>query len=286
MVRITVVSILFVAAALAQTPKRFEVASIRPAEEQAGQVDVGIQISGAQLRISSMTIKDYVAAAFGVRPNQIVGPDWITQARFAVAASIPAGSPSDDLDEMLQTLLADRFALKSHRESREFPVYALVADRGGARVTALPPDPATEAGRREPVNLRASGSAAGVTIDFGGGASFSLANNKIEVKKLSMADLADMLTRFMDRPVVDMTMLGARYDLTLDLVPDDFTPMLIRSAINQGLSLPAPALRLLDTASSDPLSGPLQKYGLTLDSRRAPLEVLVIDSVLKAPTEN
>jgi len=101
-----------------------------------------------------------------------------------------------------------------------------------------------------------------------------------------MPAFADMLTRFYDRPVVDATGLIGRFDLTLDIAPEDYTPMMIRAAVNGGVPMPPQALRLLDGASSDPLSPALQNAGLMLERRRAPLDVIVVESMLKAPTEN
>jgi uncharacterized protein (TIGR03435 family) len=93
-----------------------------------------------------------------------------------------------------------------------------------------------------------------------------------------------MLTRFLDRPVVDMTNLKGSYDLTLDLTPEDRMVMLIRSAVAAGVVLPPQALALLDTGSNASLNDALRKIGLTLVARRAPLEVLVIDEMQKIPT--
>ncbi len=107
-----------------------------------------------------------------------------------------------------------------------------------------------------------------------------------EAKKLDMTRFADMLSRFTDRPVVDMTDLKGRYDLTLELSPEDRTAMLVRIAVAQGVVLPPQALRALDFGSNVSLSSSLEKLGLTFDSRRAPLEVLVVDSIQKTPTEN
>jgi uncharacterized protein (TIGR03435 family) len=121
---------------------------------------------------------------------------------------------------------------------------------------------------------------------MGDGASFTLASNRLEIRKMPMDGLADVLGRFMDRPVVDATGLKGLYDLTIDLTPEDYTAMMIRSAIGAGVQLPPQALRLLDNASPDPLSGPMKKYGLTLDARRMPLDVIVVDSALRTPTEN
>jgi uncharacterized protein (TIGR03435 family) len=62
--------------------------------------------------------------------------------------------------------------------------------------------------------------------------------------------------------------------------------MMVRSAVNAGMVLPPQALRLLEGASGDTLSGPMQKVGLVMESRRVPLDVVVIDSMMKTPTEN
>ena len=95
-----------------------------------------------------------------------------------------------------------------------------------------------------------------------------------------------VLTRFVDRAVIDQTGLTGAYDIVLNIAPDDFTPLIIRSAINAGVTLPPQALRLLDNANADPLSGPLRDVGLTLESRKAPLKVVVVDAISRTPTEN
>jgi uncharacterized protein (TIGR03435 family) len=184
---------------------------------------------------------------------------------------------------MLQALLAERFQLKVHHESKEFPVFALTITKGGLKLQEsaagdLPPSPN--------VNTTATGSAQGVMIDMGGGSFFSFANNRLEVKRVTMRTLADGLTRFMDRVVVDETGLVGRYDLALDVTPEDYTAMLIRSAINAGVVLPPPALRALDAGAADPISPGLAKFGLTLESRRSPLDVIVVDVASRMPTEN
>jgi uncharacterized protein (TIGR03435 family) len=100
------------------------------------------------------------------------------------------------------------------------------------------------------------------------------------------ANLAPMLSAFMDRPVVDMTDLKGNYDFVLELSPEDFRAMGIRSAIAAGVALPPQAIQMAEAASGDSLTNALQKVGLKLDSRKAPLEVLVIDHAEKTPSEN
>ena len=80
--------------------------------------------------------------------------------------------------------------------------------------------------------------------------------------------------------------LTGHYDVTLELAPEDYMPVMIRSAVNAGVVLPPQALRMLDGANADPFSNPLRNAGLTLESRKSPLEVIVVDAIAKTPTEN
>jgi uncharacterized protein (TIGR03435 family) len=279
--------LLVAVAATAQTGPRFEVASIRPVSEQdAASVKLRFQATGSQVRINAMSIKDCVVTAFGVRPQQIEGPDWIGQLRFDVVATIPDGVPVSEVPKMLQTLLAERFAMKVHRETKELPVYVLGVSKTGARLTESAPEPKDAPQTGAAVNVSGGGSAAGVSVDIGGGRSFTLANNQLVLKRMTATALADVLTRFVDRPVVNQTQLPGTYDVTLDLAPEDYNLVLVRSAVNAGVVLPPQAMRLLETGSPDTMSAPLQRLGLTLEARKASLEVVVIDSALKTPTEN
>ena len=276
--------LLLPALAFAQSKPQFEVASIRPSAEQQNQVTIGVSVNGSQVRISYWSLKDYLAMAYGMRPDQITGPDWIGQLRFDIAAKLPDGASPDDIDDMMKALLAERFQLKVHTEKKEFSVFALRVTKDGPKIHPVPIDPAA------PVAAAGSavgtGNASSIGIDFGGGSSFTLGNNRIEIKKMSMTDVAEVLTRFLDRQVVNTTDLIGQYDMTLELTPEDYTAIRIRSAINAGVALPPQALRALDQASADPLSSALQKYGLTFESRRLPLDAIVVDSASRTPTEN
>ena len=279
--------LLLSAVTFGQAPPAFEVASIRPSSEQVTQVSAGLRVAGSQVRVTGMSLKDYIGMAYGVKPQQIEGPDWLGQARFDLAATIPADGSAAQLEGMLQSLLADRFKMTMHREKKEFPVYALGVARGGAKLqpSAAGPEPVTTEKQPE-VNVAAGGSSAGVGADLGGGSSFMFGNNKLEVKKLAMTNFAEVLTRFVDRAVINETGLTGKYDATLELAPEDYMPVLIRSAVNAGVVLPPQALRMLDGANADPFSNPLRTVGLTLESRKAPLDVIVVDAIAKTPTEN
>lgn len=287
-------AVLAAAGAFAQSPQRleFEVAAIKPAAPiiagAASQVHAGVQVDGAQIHCSSLSLKDYIGVAYKVKLHQISGPDWMASERFDIAAKLPAGATRDQVPEMLRSLLEDRFQVKIHRESKEFPVYGLVVAKGGLKMKESPPDAASESAEasKAPITIAASGGPGGTTVDYGKGSSFSFGNNKFGARKLTMTSLADSLGRFVDKPVVDMTELKGNYDFTLEFSAEDYRAMLIRSAIAAGVSLPPEALRLIEGASGDSLFASLQTLGLKLESRKAPLEVLVFDHVLKTPTEN
>jgi uncharacterized protein (TIGR03435 family) len=278
---------------LAQTaPARpeFEVASIKPsvAAQAGGQVHVGVQIDGAQVHCTYLTVKDYIRIAYKVKDYQISGPDWLASDRYDIDAKLAAGAKRDQVPEMLQTLLEQRFQIKMHRAPKEFSVYGVVVGKGGLKLKESPLDPepeGTEAGKGA-VNVTATGGRGGTTVNYGRGAYFTLADNKFEARKLTMAALADSLGRFVERPVVDMTELTGTYDLTLEFTPEEYRVLLIRMALSAGVNLPTEALKLLEGASDEALFKGLQALGLKLESRKAPLEVLVFDSITKTPTEN
>jgi uncharacterized protein (TIGR03435 family) len=274
-------------AAWAQTPAsklEFEVASVRPsAAQQNNAVAVGLHLDGAQARITSFTFKDYVAMAYRVKAYQISGPDWTGSDRFDLAAKLPEGANSDQIPEMLQAFLADRFQLKFHRDKKELPVFALVLGKPPLRLKEVESEtddgpPAT--------NVTAAGSGAGVMVDLGHGTSYSFANNKFDAKKFAMDNLANTLERYLDRPIINLTGLKGKYDFTLEVTPEDYQAMLIRVALSAGLVLPPQVTQLLDGNSAGSLMDALQQAGLKLDSRKAPIDFLVIDQALKTPTAN
>ena len=292
MFRSAILGLAGAAVLLAQAaPERveFEVASIKPSTvtPDGAQVHVGVQIDGAQVHCTYLSVRDYIRIAYQVKEYQITGPDWLASERFDIHAKFPAGA-RQQFREMLQNLLADRFQVKMHRASKEFPVYAVVVGKGGLKLKESPLDPEPEgAGAgRAPVNVTAEGGARGTTLTFGRGAYFTLANNRFEARKLTMAQLADSLGRFIERPVVDMTELQGTYDLTLEFTPEEYRALLVRTALSAGVVLPPEALRYLEGASDETLFKGLQALGLKLEPRKAPLEVLVIDSASKTPIEN
>jgi uncharacterized protein (TIGR03435 family) len=287
----------FVPAALAsvamfgQTPAarpEFEVASVKPAPalSTAERVSVGVHVDGAQVHISSLSLRDYIRIAYRVKMYQVSGPEWLASERFDVDAKLPLGAVREQAPDMLRALLEDRFQLKTHRGSEELPVYALTVAGGGVKMKESPEDPDAGADASKPVEVTAGGGTGGVSFSLAKGSDFTFRDNRIEARKLTMAVFADTLSRFLDRPLVDMTELKGKYDFKIDLTPEDYRVMLIQSALSAGVALPPEALRLLAGATDDSLIGGLRALGLKMDPRKAPLDVVIVDHVLKTPTEN
>ncbi len=231
-------------AALAQTAAipRFDVASIRPVPAMAREpIDFRIQ-PGGRLTITNLTLKIMVREAFGVKNYQIAGgPVWLDTDRFDVVAKADDDPSRKQMMTMLQALLAERFQLKVHRETKEGHVYALVAAKGGAK---LKPSTADQSyvglSRNTPTDQ------VGVSYTITG-------------QKAAMAMFAERLGELeLGRPVLDRTGLQGEFDFRLDYGTADNpgTEPSIFTAIQEQL-------------------------GLKLESAKGPVETLVIDGAEK-----
>ena len=104
----------------ATAPLAFEVASIKPAEPlsvermMAGQQHISVNVDAARVDFSDVSLAELIRAAYRVKLYQISGPDWMTTSRFDVVAKLPEGAKSDQVPEMLRTLLEERFHLALH----------------------------------------------------------------------------------------------------------------------------------------------------------------------------
>lgn len=283
------IPVLLAGSAFAQAPPprlEFEVVSVKPTIPISGatSIHLGFHIDGAQVHLSYASIGDMMRMAYKVKNYQIVGSD-LEADRYDIDAKLPGGSTKEQVPEMLQSLLADRFKLKFHNDSKEFPIYALIAIPGGTKLKDIS-DPSEVVDAKAPTEVTAVGGPGGVGASLPGGASYQFGDNKFIGKKLTMIYLADILSRFMDRPVIDMTNMKGKYDISIPLTDEDYRAMLIRAAMAAGVSLPTEALHLLDGASDASLHQAMRANGLKLEGRKAPLPVLVVEHIQKTPTEN
>ena len=296
----------------------FEVATVRPTALpsgadlakvfQGGQLRVGMQVEGNQVSFGLMTLRDLAAIAYEVKPLQVTGPDWATQQRFAVTALMPEGSDAKQIPVMLQALLKDRFKLVAHKSDAEQQVYALQVSKDGHRLKEAAPLPAEPAAEAPPVPgervLNAGGQQ--IRINQGGGAVITNGASgtqrmsmgpdgrmHLEADRMTMVQLAELLTPMMDFPVVDRTGLSGPFSIALDLSMADLLSVARRAGVGiPAASLPGgaggaglpPGLAAQDPGGDLPAA--VQKLGLRLDKQKAPVDSLVIESAEKNPTEN
>ena len=130
---IAIAALLTASVALAAQQPEFEVASLKPNSSGSGMI--GIRFPGVgQLNVTNMPLREMVRFAFQVQPQQIEGgPDWSTADRFDIVAKAEGKPTMSQIYAMMRTLLADRFALKIRRETRDMPIYELVMARTDRR---------------------------------------------------------------------------------------------------------------------------------------------------------
>src|SRR5579872_3311036 len=117
----------------------FEVASVRPHDRNV--TSGGFAFQHGRLTISNAPLRNLIRNAYKVHDFQISGgPSWMDSERFDILAKAPEGSSPEDLNRMLQALLAERFRLVIRRETRESPVYALVVAKNGLKMQRSAPD--------------------------------------------------------------------------------------------------------------------------------------------------
>lgn len=261
-------------------------ASVKPAAPLVDRVNIGVHVDGAQVHITDYSLADFIRIAYRVRSYQVTGPDWLSD-RFDVHAKLPDGATRDQVPEMLQSLLASRFELKLHHAEKEFPVYKLMV-AAPDRLKESAPDKPDEAAavKGGAVDVNVQGGRDGTFANLGGGSTFSFSNDKLTATKIAPVTLADLLARFVDRPVVDKTELTGRYDLSIDLTTEEYRAMQIRAALSAGVVLPPEAMRFMQGVSDESLFSGLRNNGLKLEPSKAPLEVIVVDHILKTPVSN
>jgi uncharacterized protein (TIGR03435 family) len=233
-------ALLFLMLATPAAAQSFEVASVRLAK-QTNDARSGYFISGStgcKLTVLNFPLLSVIERAYNMREYQITGPDWLKGSKFEIKAKLPPGAPRDGVAPAVQTLLADRFKMTSHQEKKELPFYALTVDKSGQRL--------------KPSEGR------GATTQYRG---------MYKARNETMARFCDMLSRTLDRVVIDETGLTGRYDFVLD-----YTGMDPRMSDPAGMPSIFKALR--------------DQLGLKLESRKGPQDVLVIDRIEKLPTAN
>jgi len=240
----------------------FDVAAIHQnIDDQSGHSHIYSSPTDGNFRAVNVSAKMLVRWAFEMPESRIEGgPAWINSSMFDIDAKAEsavdarmAGLSSDagrqEKERMVRALLAERFKLVTHIETRELPIYALVVAKGGPKLGAI--------------------QTGGTTVNTG--------RARLEVQgSNSVALLAEELAKIVGRVVVDKTGIEGRYNLKLSWTPDDGAAPALNG--NAGSSAAADSGPSIFTAIEEQL-------GLKLVSKKGPVEVLVIDHV-EMPSEN
>ena len=249
-------------AAFAQTPASppaFDVASIRPSATPQGKglpsLREDISTSPDTLTMRNVTLPTAIRYAYKLSTYEIGGTAGLTDARYDIVAKAAAPAPEAELKLMLQALLKERFRLAFHRQAQDISGYALVVGKNGPKLTA-----AAEGG--------GEGSMTGAGLVFEG-------------HKMPLTRLADIVSGALRAPVLDATELPGFYDFKLDLRP--YVTARQPGEV-PGVNRDTPGMQdaLVDVA----ISALQDELGLRLEGRKVRLDVLVVDSADKTPTEN
>ncbi len=226
----------------------FEVASIKP-NFSAGGVS-SIHLTAGRVSMQNVSLKKIILNAFGIpddREYMLDGPNWLVTEHFDIEATFGANTPVPQVQQMIQTMLAERFRLALHKETRQLPTYSLIVAKNGPKIHPV-----------EEGQARTSGG-----------------NGHFTATKISMGKFADLIARQAGLPVVDATGLQGVFDFTLDWSPAAD----IRMAAASGEAAPSDGKASLFTALQEQL-------GLRLESSKGPVEILVVDRMDKTPTAN
>ena len=277
---------------------RFDVASVRLASPAS---PASRHITDTRIDLVNVTLRSILVSAFRVKDYELVAPTWLNDVRVDIHATIPPGSMRSNAPEMLQQLLAERFALATHRESRLIDAYELTVGPSGVKM--LEAEPVSEAPNvssaaspqrgRETVVESWDGPITTVGMPGGGirtVTSQSLYERRanrvtggmfLDATRMGMAELASLLSQNMDEPVVDRTGLSGLFRFKVELPPD---ASLAREMSKAGLSPAAIDAATKGSGLSTPKA--METLGLRLERRTIPREVLVIDSVNRTPSPN
>src|SRR4051812_38979027 len=272
----------------------FEVASIKPAAPQAeGRIMVRMGGDAGRIDYANVSLRDLVRQAYGVKDYQVVAPDWTNSARFDVQAKLPPDTPQEQRNLMMQALLAERFGLKVHKESKEVPVYSLVVGKNGPKLKKAenvpqgaadgPPPPPPGGGRGPgpggPGMIR-------MMMQPGG-------KMRLNATGMELSNFAEMLSRQVGKPVFDNTGITGLYDIDLEFKPEEGVGM----GMVRGMPMPMPRLGdggggeahspALDNVEAPSIFTAVQEQlGLKLEGKKGPIETIVVDYSEKVPTEN
>jgi uncharacterized protein (TIGR03435 family) len=284
----------------------YEVASVKPNQPSGdgrlfligGRGGPGTPDPG-QVTYTGMTVKLLLTIAYDVKQYQVTGPGWIDSERYDIMAKIPEGATKEDARVMLQNLLAERFKLTLHHETKDFPLYELTVAKGGPKLKvsqgdynappAPPPPPPPPGAGRGPIPMGKDGMP---EPPKGRGMFIAMMNGRMRIAGgvQKMSDFVSILGNQLGSPVVDKTGLTGVYDFSLDFAPEPgrgLPGLPPPPPPPPGAGGPPPPPEAQAQGDLPPIMTAVQEQlGLKLDKTKGPLDVIVVDKGDKVPTEN
>ncbi len=287
-------------------PLTFDAASVKPAAQPTPNGRGMIRIAGptggpgskdpGRIHYPYTSLKNLLMNAYDVKNFQITGPDWLDREMFDVQATMPPETTKEQFKVMLQSLLAERFKLTVHRETKELPTYTLTVGKNGHKMKPseetpppaegadAPPPPAMAQGQ---IKFGPDGFPILPGMGPGGRGGFftiMMPNHaRATAQKQTMDDLANRLTGILNHPVTNATELTGKFDFSLDYSPEGlgggaaFMKMMPPSGSTE-IPEAEPAANLFSAIQS--------QLGLKLEPKKGPIEIIVLDHMEKTPTEN
>jgi uncharacterized protein (TIGR03435 family) len=265
----------------------FDVASVKANRSGDQRIMFGGPAGTGRFNVTNAPLRDIIRVAYGLMGFQLIGgPSWIDSEHYDIVAKAPEGTPGipppgsaapTPMNAMLQNLLADRFKLQTHRETRDMPIYSLVMARPDGKPgpklqtstvdcaemaararsgtgPALPPAP--QPGEPPPCGMMMS-----INSMRGGG--------------VAIRALASALAQRVGRTVTDDTHLNGDWMFVLTFTPD----------LPPGGQIPLINGQQIDMTGPSLFTALQEQLGLKLESQRGPVDVLIIDSV-ERPTDD
>jgi uncharacterized protein (TIGR03435 family) len=296
---------------------------LRSAEAQAAMragnfPKFGPHVEGLRAEYNQMLLRDLIANAYEVKQYQVTMPDGLNEQRFDIVAKMPEGSTVDDAPKMLRALLEDRFKLEASSKMTERPVLGLIVGKSGPKMKSVPaPPPLDDKAELKPGERKidtpegpaimtthpgSGGGFGGASMNMGSKGVMNYSGSfdqgsytmHMDFTGVTMPGLCAMLTQMMTqgpggggtaKPMVDMTGLTGNYAGTIE-----FTMQFNMGGGGAGAGGGAPSGVV---AASDPgangqsgIYDSVQKMGLKLESRKAPVQQVTVTHAEKMPTEN
>jgi uncharacterized protein (TIGR03435 family) len=223
-----------------------------------------------RLHWNSVPMNTLILEAYGINAYEFSGPDWLGSELYAIEAKVPAGATHEQFQVMLQNLLKERFHMVVHHEERLVPGYELGIAKDGPKLkqaAAEGSEPLPEVQHhpdKDGFAYLSPGHPNIVTIAGNGGL-------RLSARSQTAKDFVGYIAKLLGRPVVDKTGLTGRYDIRLGF-----------SSAGLAIARATDA----DLGEDDLFKALRVQLGLTLDSKREPVDMRVIDSLEKTPTEN